>query len=74
MEQDTARRLFETGAFYILLDAPRALEFGVDFHTWDIGPKFKGLKMLPPGLHFIYYRFAPEPPTALDDYIVAWLP
>ncbi|KAJ3046201.1 a1-alpha2 repression [Rhizophlyctis rosea] len=31
------------------------MEFGVDFNTWTTGPRFKGLKFIPPGLHFVYY-------------------
>jgi len=48
--------LFFNGANYILDKAPNELEFGIDFNVWRTGDKFKGLKMIPPGLHFIYYR------------------
>jgi A1 cistron-splicing factor AAR2 len=39
----------------VFLDAPKKLHFGVDYKSWQIGPKFKGVKFIPPGLHFIYY-------------------
>ena len=44
-----------SGAILIFLNATNQLEFGIDFHHWKIGPKFKGLKFIPPGLHFLYY-------------------
>ena len=31
-------------------------EFGIDCHAWVTGPNFLGVKMIPPGPHFIYYR------------------
>ncbi|KAI8825683.1 A1 cistron-splicing factor [Fimicolochytrium jonesii] len=55
MDQQTANALFEKGALLLFLDAPPNMEFGVDCYSWVTGPKFKGLKLIPPGLHFIYY-------------------
>lgn len=51
----TALRLYDEGAFVIVLDLPVGSEFGVDLRSWNIGEKFQGAKMIPPGLHFIYY-------------------
>jgi A1 cistron-splicing factor AAR2 len=58
MDQESARAHFEHGAFFIFDAAPAGLDFGIDQHTWQIGPQFKGLKMIPPGLHFIHYGHA----------------
>lgn len=55
MDQSLARKLFEEGAFLILLDVPEGTEFGMDWNSWITGPKFKGVKMIPPGIHFIFY-------------------
>ncbi|RCI03444.1 a1-alpha2 repression [Rhizopus stolonifer] len=55
MDQDLANKLFEKGAFLLFLEAPPNLEFGVDYNAWTIGPLFKGIKLIPPGLHFIYF-------------------
>ncbi|RCH91253.1 a1-alpha2 repression [Rhizopus azygosporus] len=55
MDQELANKLFEIGAFILFLDAPPNLEFGIDYNAWIIGPLFKGVKMIPPGLHFIYF-------------------
>ncbi|KAJ2226935.1 hypothetical protein IWW45_007242 [Coemansia sp. RSA 485] len=55
MDQELAKRLFENGAFLVILDAPRGLDFGIDLDTWEIGPLFKGLKMIPPGIHYVHY-------------------
>ena len=56
MDPELARRLFVEGAALVLLDVPQRTEFGIDCNSWSVGPKFKGVKMIPPGLHFIYYR------------------
>lgn len=55
MDQKLALKLFEEGAVLILKDVPPATEFGIDTHSWNTGQKFLGVKMIPPGLHFIYY-------------------
>ena len=39
----------------IVLDMPVGTEFGIDYNSWNVGPKFKGVKMIPPGVHFVYY-------------------
>ncbi|ORY53022.1 AAR2-domain-containing protein [Rhizoclosmatium globosum] len=44
IDQETAKQLLATGAFLLLMDAP-----------WQTGPRFKGLKLIPPGFHFIHY-------------------
>lgn len=55
MDPDVARRLFEEGAFLVLLGVPRGTELGIDCKSWQVGPRFKGVKMIPPGLHFLHY-------------------
>ena len=55
MNSDTARQLFESGGILLVLDAPKEMEFGIDMYSWQIGPQFQGIKMIPPGIHFCYY-------------------
>ena len=43
------------GGFLIIKDFPEGAEFGIDMHSWNTGSKFWGVKMIPAGLHFIYY-------------------
>ncbi|KAJ2454337.1 hypothetical protein EV183_001583 [Coemansia sp. RSA 2336] len=54
MDQNTARALFELGACLVILDAPVGIEFGIDLDTWKTGPLFKGIKMIPPGIHYVH--------------------
>lgn len=56
MNQEEARKLFDEGAFIVMLDVPENTEVGIDYNSWRSGPKFMGIKMIPPGLHYIYYR------------------
>ncbi|GFS07362.1 protein AAR2 homolog [Elysia marginata] len=55
MDQSNAQKLFEQGAMFVLHDFPEKSEFGIDYMSWDTGPNFKGLKMIPAGIHFIYF-------------------
>jgi len=59
IKQKLANKLFEVGAFMLFMDAPPNLEFGIDYNAWTIGPLFKGVKLIPPGLHFIYFSWVP---------------
>ena len=57
LDPDTARRIFEVGANLFMLDVPINTEIGVDMNSWNTGPNFKGIKMIPPGVHFVYWRY-----------------
>uniref|UniRef100_A0A671WGR4 Protein AAR2 homolog n=1 Tax=Sparus aurata TaxID=8175 RepID=A0A671WGR4_SPAAU len=61
MDPDVARRLFEEGAFLVLLGVPQGTELGIDCKSWQVGPRFKGVKMIPPGMHFLHYCSANPP-------------
>ena len=55
MDQETAKTLFENGAFLILLNVPAGTEIGIDLHSWRTGTEFRGIKMIPSGIHFVYW-------------------
>ena len=57
MPPGVARRLFAEGAVLVLVDVPERTEFGIDYNCWTVGPRFRGIKMIPPGFHFIFYRY-----------------
>ncbi|KAK7884191.1 hypothetical protein WMY93_027314 [Mugilogobius chulae] len=61
MDPDVARNLFAEGATLVLLGVPRGTELGIDCKTWQVGPKFRGVKMIPPGLHFLHYSSVNSP-------------
>ena len=48
-------QLFDSGGIFYLEDMPLHSEFGIDYQCWRTGEKFLGVKMIPPGVHFIYY-------------------
>ncbi|XP_069727872.1 protein AAR2 homolog [Phaenicophaeus curvirostris] len=54
LEPELARQLFEEGAAVVALGVPEGTEFGIDCGAWRVGPRFRGLKMVPPGLHFVH--------------------
>ncbi|XP_010874124.1 protein AAR2 homolog isoform X2 [Esox lucius] len=55
MDPEVARGLFEEGATLVLLGVPAGTELGIDYKSWQVGPRFRGVKMIPPGLHFLHY-------------------
>ena len=54
LSQTEARYLYEQGAVLVLLNLPPKSVFGIDTNSWEVGDKFKGVKMIPPGVHFIF--------------------
>ncbi|XP_055939138.1 protein AAR2 homolog [Argiope bruennichi] len=55
MSPEKARKLFDDGGVLIVLNLPIGSVFGIDMKIYQVGEKFLGLKMIPPGLHFIHY-------------------
>ncbi|KAL2457528.1 AAR2 protein family [Forsythia ovata] len=55
MDPDTALGLVKHGATLLVLDVPQYTLVGIDTQMFSTGPHFKGIKMIPPGVHFIYY-------------------
>ena len=55
MDNEIAQELFFEGAVILFLDVPPRTEFGIDYNSWNVGEKFKGVKMIPPGFHFVFY-------------------
>ena len=56
MDTSTAKRLRDDGATLVVLDFPVRSQFGMDLMEWTTAEKFKGVKMIPPGWHFVYWR------------------
>lgn len=55
MSQEKARKLFDNGGVLIVMSLPIGSVFGIDMKVYQVGEKFLGLKMIPPGIHFIHY-------------------
>ena len=55
MDPWQAENLFRKGAICIIEETPVRLEFGCDLNCWSLAENFRGMKMIPPGFHCIYY-------------------
>jgi A1 cistron-splicing factor AAR2 len=55
LDPDAARELVLRGAALIFLDVPEGTALGIDQRTFLVGPNFKGVKMVPPGMHAVSY-------------------
>uniref|UniRef100_A0A914H0E4 Protein AAR2 homolog n=1 Tax=Globodera rostochiensis TaxID=31243 RepID=A0A914H0E4_GLORO len=64
MSQELALELFENGGVLVLKDFPVGCEFGIDYRSWVVGPNFLGMKMIPPGVHFVYFSVPGAPRIA----------
>ena len=56
MNQELAKHLLVEGGTLVLLDVPAGTDIGIDIKSWNSAENFKGIKMIPPGFHFIHYR------------------
>uniref|UniRef100_S4PCX9 Protein AAR2 homolog n=1 Tax=Pararge aegeria TaxID=116150 RepID=S4PCX9_9NEOP len=55
MDQDVAKKLFLEGATFVFLGVPQETQFGIDMQCWNTDEDFRGIKMIPPGLHYVHY-------------------
>mmetsp|Transcript_25938 Transcript_25938/g.24785 ORF Transcript_25938/g.24785 Transcript_25938/m.24785 type:complete len:548 (+) Transcript_25938:396-2039(+) len=44
-----------SGSVLIIPDVPIGLDFGINCLSFETGPKFRGMSMIPQGLHFVYH-------------------
>ncbi|XP_055385156.1 protein AAR2 homolog [Condylostylus longicornis] len=54
LSQNQAKYLFSEGAILIIAGVPVGTEFGIDLCTYTVGERFRGIKMIPPGPHYVY--------------------
>lgn len=57
MDRDVARDLVSRGAFLLVLDLPENSTIIISNNALTVGPIFKGIKMVPPGVHFLRVRY-----------------
>uniref|UniRef100_A0A1J3CVF5 Protein AAR2-like protein n=1 Tax=Noccaea caerulescens TaxID=107243 RepID=A0A1J3CVF5_NOCCA len=55
MDSEKALELVKHGATLLFLDVPQHTIIGLDTQMFSVGPNFKGIKMIPPGIHFVFY-------------------
>lgn len=55
MDSQTALELVKNGVTLLFLDVPQYTLVAIDTQVFSVGPTFKGIKMIPPGTHFVYY-------------------
>lgn len=60
MDKNTVQQLYENGAILIILNVPVGTEFGIDMKSWNTGEKFRGVKMIPPGIHYVFFSAVAE--------------
>eukprot|EP00740_Mantoniella_antarctica_P003500 CAMPEP_0181359766 /NCGR_PEP_ID=MMETSP1106-20121128/6275_1 /TAXON_ID=81844 /ORGANISM="Mantoniella antarctica, Strain SL-175" /LENGTH=465 /DNA_ID=CAMNT_0023472929 /DNA_START=123 /DNA_END=1517 /DNA_ORIENTATION=+ len=69
MSPEEASARAEQGGTLLCLDVPGGTEFGVDCTIWSVGPKFQGVKMVPPGLHLSLAGGAGNDATRIAEFL-----
>mmetsp|Transcript_39536 Transcript_39536/g.112109 ORF Transcript_39536/g.112109 Transcript_39536/m.112109 type:complete len:435 (-) Transcript_39536:116-1420(-) len=73
MDPDKAREFVQKGATLLLLDVPPGTAVSIDHQMFLSGPKFQGVKMLPPGAHMLCYYAVGSEPAAFSAPTIRWL-
>ena len=68
MTSEEAAARAEQGGTLLCLDVPPNTEFGMDCTIWSVGPKFQGVKMVPPGLHLTLAGGAGNEATRIAEF------
>eukprot|EP01069_Polyplicarium_translucidae_P004708 Polyplicarium_translucidae@DN2640_c0_g1_i1.p1 len=69
ISQEQANALNQSAATVLLVDNPPNLSVGLDFVMFRPGPKFRGFKLVPPGVHYLYWSVrSMEEPDAPADF------
>ncbi|XP_051156786.1 protein AAR2 homolog [Leptopilina boulardi] len=55
IDQEIAKRLLTEGSTVVMLNVPKGTDFGIDIKSWNTGENFRGIKMIPPGFHYVHY-------------------
>lgn len=55
LTQEEAQRLTQQGGTVVCTGLPEGAEFGIGMRSYGIGPNFRGVKMIPAGLHLVTY-------------------
>lgn len=56
ISQENANLNIQKMGILVMLDTPPNLQLGIDNTIWTVGQKFKGVKLIPLGTHFIHYK------------------
>ncbi|GIL64627.1 hypothetical protein Vafri_18522 [Volvox africanus] len=55
LDANVAKQLVDQGGVLLVLGLPEGAYFGIDHMAFRCGPRFRGIKMIPPGPHFACY-------------------
>ena len=69
MSNDEALRRSTHGGTVLLFDVPPGTEFGIDCTIFTVGDKFRGVKMIPPGLHLVLLGAAGHDVTRVAEFV-----
>lgn len=54
MDGKLAQQLLANGAILIVAGCPVGTELGIDLNAYKVDERFRGVKMIPPGVHYVY--------------------
>lgn len=54
LDPEMAKNLFRQGAVLFITGVPKGTEFGIDLCSYVVDENFRGVKMVPPGPHYVW--------------------
>ena len=57
---EEALELYPKTGVILLINSPEGISIGLDNQEWQVTPKFKGFKLVPPGMHYLHYTLSEE--------------
>lgn len=57
LSPEAGAALQKQAGMLICLDLPPGTQLGLDYADWTVGARFRGVSLLPPGIHFVWFRY-----------------
>lgn len=67
---EDARRRFEEGDVVLLQNVPVATEVAIDITVYTTAERFRGWKMVPPGLHLLVHTSATGSESRIGEFVI----
>lgn len=56
MPPEESKTFCDNGSYIFINGLPIGSEIGIDYYSWDLSGEFFGFKMVPPGVHLLYWK------------------
>ena len=57
---EEALQLYPKTGVILLINSPKGISIGLDNQEWQVTDRFRGFKLVPPGMHYLHYTLSEE--------------